>query len=197
MTQLDRSAKLAATTVAAIATLGATGAQATVAVTPLASTDTSVSFANGASIDFVDGTGFGTIFVPGGFIPYSYNNLTANASGDVQVSNTVAAGSSIGSATTWTATTEVAGKSTVGQTLYLPFELTGTSGNDYGYVTLDVSRAPEAGAWAYTLDSVTLQDDGSPITVGGGVSPVPEPSSLALLAVGALGLVAYRRRQHA
>ncbi|MBX7102828.1 MAG: PEP-CTERM sorting domain-containing protein [Gemmataceae bacterium] len=67
----------------------------------------------------------------------------------------------------------------------------GTSQINYGWVQVALGAtftdpARSIVGWAY-------EDSGAGITV----TPVPEPSSMALLSVGAAGLVAYRRRRQA
>lgn len=76
-----------------------------------------------------------------------------------------------------------------GSTQYLGFEW----GTDYGYVTLSITGD------AYnppTIDliSFTYDNSGAPITISVAATAVPEPSSLALLAAGAAGIAALRKR---
>jgi PEP-CTERM motif len=77
---------------------------------------------------------------------------------------------------------------------YLGFEVPVTgapNGFDYGYVKLS-APAPFEEAPSITLDYYAYDDSGAPIQ-----TPSPEPTTLALLAAGAIGLEAVRRRAKA
>jgi hypothetical protein len=83
-----------------------------------------------------------------------------------------------------------------------------TGGDVSGYLGLEVLQAatPEYG-WAdivvhpnftVTLDSFALQTSGASLTTGEtGLAPTPEPASILLLALGAAGIAAYRRKRKA
>ena len=60
---------------------------------------------------------------------------------------------------------------------------------NYGWIEITFG----ANAGSRTITGWAYEDSGSSITV----TPMPEPSSMALLSVGAAGLVAYRRRRAA
>jgi hypothetical protein len=83
-----------------------------------------------------------------------------------------------------------------------------TGGDVSGYLGLEVLQGstPEYG-WAdivvhpnftVTLDSFALDTSGGSLTTGEtGVAPTPEPASILLLALGAAGIAAYRRKRKA
>jgi hypothetical protein len=67
----------------------------------------------------------------------------------------------------------------------------GTTQINFGWVQVALGATLNDPARA--IVGYAYEDTGAPITV----TPVPEPSSMALLSVGAAGLVAYRRRRQA
>ena len=81
-------------------------------------------------------------------------------------------------------------------------DITGFASNLFTFNTADFAGA--TGTFNLTLDTNKLvlhyaALGGSSQSSGPGINPVPEPSSIALLLAGSLGLVAYvwRRRRHA
>jgi hypothetical protein len=75
---------------------------------------------------------------------------------------------------------------------YFGFQFTNealANANNFGWIEITFG----ADAATRTITGWAYEDSGAPITV----TPVPEPSSMALLSVGAAGLVAYRRRRQA
>ena len=70
----------------------------------------------------------------------------------------------------------------------------GASGFQYGWVRL--TGLPDEPANSYRIEEYAYADAGEAITVGQ-TSAVPEPSSLGLLALGAVGVLASRRKKSA
>ena len=190
MITLDRTAKLAATTVSAIATLGgAACAQAAVVSVPVTN-PSSATFASGDNISFSTGAG--------NFLGSSYGYLDASATAGVQISGLVAAGTTIDGSRSFQSSQTINGlfkPSVTGDSLYLPFELQTGTGHEFGFLTLDITQNADL-TYTTIVEADTLETSGNAITAGA-LSAVPEPSSLAMLAAGALGLAAYRRRQRA
>jgi len=78
--------------------------------------------------------------------------------------------------------------------LYTPFKFTAnTGGTDYGFVTGTVNGT-NFSSLSYTLDALTYDNTGVKIETGASPIVVPEPASLALLAM-AIGAAAMRRRR--
>jgi len=73
---------------------------------------------------------------------------------------------------------------------YFGFKFTGSNNTtEYGWGTLLVTGTPVG--QGFTIQNAYYDNTGAPITVGA----VPEPSSMALLALGATGLAAWRMRR--
>jgi hypothetical protein len=73
---------------------------------------------------------------------------------------------------------------------YIGFKINGGSGNEYGWVRVTMDGSPGN---TFTLVDYAYGDVGDTVTAG----QVPEPGSLALLALGGVGLVAWRKRRAA
>ena len=170
----------------AAATLGATGAHAAVVTESFAAGTTSVSLPNG-------GISFNS-YLTGGFPA-----LDAIATGSVEIGSVVSAGTVVDGNMTFASTQNLDKApfvTNIGNDQLLAFEITNGGQTQYGVLTFDVSTPAFFGPFSAQIDSLTYDTSGGAVTAGV-ASSVPEPSSLALLAAGALGLAAYRRRQHA
>ena len=78
----------------------------------------------------------------------------------------------------------------IGTPGYFGFKFTGSNNTtEYGWGTLLVTGSPIG--QGFTIQNAYYDNTGAPITVGA----VPEPSSMALLALGATGLAAWRMRR--
>lgn len=77
---------------------------------------------------------------------------------------------------------------------YLGIRFTGASGfTEYAWINLTVAGNTNPGARQITLLGAAYENTGDVIAAGA----VPEPSTLALVALGSVGLAAYRRRAKA
>ena len=76
---------------------------------------------------------------------------------------------------------------------YVGFKFTDTAGTEYGWASLTMAGVPGN---VFTLNSYAYTTAGEIITAGQ-TSAVPEPGSLALLAMGGAGLLAWRQRRAA
>ena len=77
---------------------------------------------------------------------------------------------------------------------FLGLQFTTASGTFFGYIQVKVNRSPGAGQPGFQFISAAYDNTpGTPIVAGA----VPEPGTLALLAVGAAGVVAIQRRRKA
>ena len=72
---------------------------------------------------------------------------------------------------------------------YLGFKFTSGGTTDYGWASLLVTGSPSG--QGFTIQQAYFDNSGAAIHVGA----VPEPSSMALLALGATGLAAWRQRR--
>ncbi len=182
----------------AAATLGATGAQAAIVNSgPEAAGTTNVALPDSGQISL-------NLFSISGSNLWE---LDAQASGGANVGFVVSAGTVIGSGTSFASTTNIDKVNQFetpgivalhnGDGQLLPFEFMDNGHMDYGYLSFD-AQATAGGVTRYQIDGFTYDDSGAGVIAGAGaVSSVPEPGSLSMLAAGALGLLAYRRRQHA
>jgi hypothetical protein len=73
---------------------------------------------------------------------------------------------------------------------FIGFRFNGGSGIEYGWARVTMEGSPENG---FTLVDYAWSDVGTAITAG--QTAVPEPGSLGLLAVGATGLLLWRKRR--
>jgi hypothetical protein len=77
---------------------------------------------------------------------------------------------------------------------FIGFKFNAGAGSQYGWARLTVDGTPGN---AYTLVDYAYGDVGETIRTGQLVSAIPEPGSLGLLALGSVGLIAWRRRRSA
>lgn len=79
---------------------------------------------------------------------------------------------------------------TLGEPFYLGLELTGGANPLFGWAEVQL----DPNTFDVNLIQFAYQDDGSAI-VTGDIGEVPEPASIYLVALGAIGMAAYKRRQ--
>jgi hypothetical protein len=65
-------------------------------------------------------------------------------------------------------------------------------GGDYGWADIVIN-----GDYTISLNAFGYDSDGAAITTGAGIEATPEPASIILLALGAAGMEAFRRKQSA
>jgi hypothetical protein len=88
----------------------------------------------------------------------------------------------------------------LGKDLLLPFSFNAGGQTDFGFVDADILHAQAGDIYTVQVNSITFDNTGAAIVAGAAPSAgatVPEPSSILLLAAGAIGLAAYRRRSTA
>lgn len=96
----------------------------------------------------------------------------------------------------WSANDYAMSTTPPGGTFYLGVEFNIDGGPElFGYLTETVTYAGTNAS--VTLASLTYDDSGAAITVGASATAAPEPASLSLLAAGAAGVTALRRRRAA
>lgn len=69
------------------------------------------------------------------------------------------------------------------------------AGVRYGWVDVSLQDNGAATAYGFTVNGYGYENSGASILAGQTAAPVPEPDTLAMMALGGLGLAVVRRRQ--